>query len=89
MAVFTTADKLVVGKQFYEKHFQFKGGSTTPWTKPELAAAIDSMNNWTDTNQANFLSTLATDAPAFAGAATGPQKSLLFCYVVLRRAGVI
>lgn len=89
MAVFTNADKLAVAKQFYERHFQFQGGGSTPWTKPELAAAIDSMNNWVDTNQANFVSTLASEAPAFSSATNAQQKSLLFCYVVLRRAGVI
>ena len=89
MAVFTNADKLAVAKQFYEKHFQFQPGATTPWTKVQLSSAIDSMNNWADTNQANFLSTLATDAPIFSGASSGTQKSILFAYVILRRAGLI
>lgn len=89
MAVFDAADKLAIAKVYYERHFQALPGATTPWTKAQLASAIDSMNNWTDTNQSSFLSTLATDAPDFSSASNATQKSLLFCYVLLRRAGVI
>jgi len=89
MAVFTNADKIACAKQFYERHFQHIPGASTPWTKPQLAAAIDSINNWVDANQASFLSTLATDAPVFNSASTAQQKTLLFSYVILRKAGVI
>lgn len=89
MAVFTLADKIAVGTQYYEKHFKAIQGASTPWTKAQLAAAIDSMNNWVDANQANFISTLASEAAAFSSASNAQQKSLLFCYVLLRRAGLI
>ena len=89
MAVFAIADKLALAKQYYERHFQRGAGGSTPWTKPELGAAIDSMNNWTDANLANFLSALGTDASAFNAASNASQKTLLYCYVLLRRAGVI
>lgn len=89
MAVFTPTDKIVVGNAYYTKHFQFIPGATTPWTKAELAAAIDSINNWVDANQANFVSTLATDAPVFSTNSNAQQKTLLFAYVILRRAGII
>ena len=89
MAALTSADKIAIAKKFYEEFFQFKGGASTPWTKPELNAAADSINNWMDAAQLNFLAALATDAPAFSAASSGPQKTILFCVVALKRAGVI
>ena len=88
MAAFTTADKVAVAREFYERHFQFQS-IATPWSKAELSAAIDSINNWIDTNQASFASALSSGAPAFQAASSSTQRILLFTYVALRRAGVI
>jgi len=53
-------------------------------TKPELRAAVDATDDWIEANQAGFNAALPQP---FRGAATVPQKTFLFCYVAMRRAG--
>lgn len=57
-----------------------------PVTKIDLRAAVDATDTWIDTNQAAFNAALPQP---FRGAATTPQKTLLFCYVAMRRAGLL
>lgn len=54
-------------------------------TKDELRAAIDATDTWIDTNSGAF--NAALPAAAQAGL-TFTQKTLLFCYVALKRAGI-
>jgi hypothetical protein len=61
-------------------------GSLTGVTKSELRAAIDATDQWIDDNQASFNTALPQP---FRGAATTPQKTFLFCYVAMRRAGLL
>lgn len=56
-----------------------------PVTKPELRAAIDATDAWIEANQGSFNSSLPQP---FRGAATTPMKTLLFCFVAMRRVGV-
>lgn len=56
----------------------------TAFTKAQLRAAIDATDAWIDANQAAYNTALPT---AFRNNATLTQKTLLFCYVAMRRAG--
>lgn len=60
-----------------------------PWpavTKADLAAAIAATDDWIEANQAAF--NTAIPQPA-RGALTATQKTFLFCYVAMRRAGLL
>lgn len=57
-----------------------------PVTKPELRAAVDACDAWIEANQGSFNAALPQP---FRGAADTPQKTLLFCYVAMRRAGLL
>lgn len=59
---------------------QFSGA----YTKADLRAALDATDAWIESNQASF--NVALPQP-FRNQATLEQKTLLFCYVALRRAG--
>lgn len=53
-------------------------------TKPDLVAAIAATDDWIDANQTSFNQALPQP---FRSAASLPMKTLLFCYVAMRRAG--
>lgn len=55
-------------------------------TKPELAAAIAATDDWIDSNTASFNAALPLP---FRTAATLDEKTVLFCYVALKRAGLL
>jgi hypothetical protein len=55
-------------------------------TKPDLRAAIDATDSWIDTNAASFNTALPDP---FKSTATLEQKTMLFCYVALKRAGIL
>lgn len=55
-------------------------------TKAELRAAIDATDDWIESNQTSYNTALPQP---FRGAATLPQKTFLFCYVAMRRAGLL
>jgi hypothetical protein len=60
-----------------------------PWpavTKADLAAAVTATDDWIDDNAAAYNSALPQPA---RGALTANQKTFLFCYVALRRAGLL
>lgn len=54
------------------------------FTKPDLAEAVDALDQFLDENAAALNAALPQP---FRGAATVQQKALLLCYVVLRRYG--
>lgn len=54
-------------------------------TKADLRAAIDATDSWIDGNSAAFNATLP--AAAQAGLSL-TQKTVLFCFVALKRAGI-
>lgn len=53
-------------------------------TKADLRAAVDATDTWIDSNTSSYNSALPQP---FRTAATLPQKTFLFCYVAMRRAG--
>lgn len=55
-------------------------------TKTDLRAAIDATDNWIDSNQASFNTALPEP---FKGSATTQEKTVLFCFVALKRAGLL
>lgn len=55
-------------------------------TKTDLKAAVDATDQWIDDNQALF--NLALPQPA-RGQLNLTQKTLLFCFVAMRRAGIL
>jgi len=54
-------------------------------TKANVQAAIDATDSWIDTNAAAFNSALP--AAAQSGLTTA-QKTIIFCFVALKRAGI-
>jgi hypothetical protein len=67
-------------------HWMRKNLESCGFTKTDLRAALDATDNWIDSNQASFNSALPA---AFRTTATTPQKTLLFCFVAMRRAGLL
>jgi hypothetical protein len=55
-------------------------------TKTQLRAAVDATDQWIEDNQAAYNTALPV---AFRNAATLGQKTLLFCFVAMRRAGLL
>lgn len=55
-------------------------------TKPDVQAAINATDDWIDTNQSAYNSALPLP---FRTTATLTQKTILFAYVALRRAGLL
>jgi hypothetical protein len=55
------------------------------FTKADLRAALDATDDWIDDNAAAFNSALPQP---FRSQASATQKTLLFCYVAMRRRGV-
>lgn len=56
------------------------------FTKADLRAAVDACDSWIDSNTTSFNTALPQP---FRGAATTQQKTLLLCYVAMRRAGIL
>ena len=55
-------------------------------TKVDLRAAIDATDAWIDANAAAFNTALPEP---FKSAANAQEKTLLFCFVALKRAGIL
>lgn len=56
------------------------------FTKADLRAAINACDTWIDANAASFNTSLPQP---FRGQATAAQKTLLLCWVAMRRAGIL
>ncbi len=59
-------------------------GVLTGITKPQLQAAVDATDQWIEDNQTAYNTALPTAA---RNNLTLAQKTFLFCYVAMRRAG--
>lgn len=59
---------------------------SVPVTKTDLRAAVDATDQWIEDNQAAYNAALPQP---FRGAATTTQKTLVFCYVAMRRKGLL
>lgn len=56
------------------------------FTKTDLRAAVDAADTWVDGNATAYNNALPA---AFRTNATPTQKTLLLCYVAMRRAGLL
>lgn len=81
MAVLDATNRARIGFQWMRDNL-----ATTAFTKTDLAAAVNATDDWIDTNQAAFNTALPAN---FKNNATLAQKTLLFCYVAMRRAGIL
>jgi hypothetical protein len=82
MAVLDATSRLRLGNEWMRRQTETLAGVT----KADLRAAVDATDAWIEGNQASFNSALPT---AFRNNATLTQKTLLFCYVAMRRAGIL
>lgn len=81
MAVLSTTERDKIYRAFMRLNTE-----VTPFTKTVLRTAVDDTDTWIDSNQAAFNSALNV---AFRTNASTAQKTLLFCYVAMRRAGLL
>lgn len=80
MAVLTTQQRAAV-HAFLCARFGYGGGLT----KADVRAAVDATDAWIDTNAAAYVAALPEPGRSTLDAT---QKTILFCYVALRRAGI-
>ena len=66
---------------FLCRRFGYGGGVA----KADLQAAIDATDSWIDSNAASFNTALPDPAKSVL---TTAQKTIVFCYVALKRAGI-
>ena len=57
-----------------------------PVNKTDLRAAVNAVDAWIESNSAAFNTALPQP---FRGAATANQKTLILCWVAMRRAGLL
>lgn len=65
---------------------QSQMGTLGAVTKPDLRAAVDATDSWIDSNASAFNTALPQPARAQL---TTQQKTLLLCWVAMRRAGLL
>lgn len=68
------------------RYFMRHNTDPAAFTKADLRAAINACDAWIEANASAF--NLALPQP-FRGAATADQKTLLLCWVAMRRAGLL
>lgn len=81
----TATDKLRVTAQWMRQALKSLA-EAAPYTSDDVAAAVDATDAWIEANQASFNSTLPT---AFRTGASTAAKTSLFCFVAMRRAGLL
>ena len=81
MAVLPDLDRGYVWRWFMRRNKEACG-----FTKTDLRAAVDATDTWIDQNASAFNTALPV---AFRTNATLTQKTLLFCFVAMRRAGIL
>jgi hypothetical protein len=81
MAVLTAGQRSEIGAALMRWWSLLKEGC--PFTKPELSAAVDAADAWVDANANAYNTALPV---AFRNGASALQKTLVLCYVAIRRA---
>lgn len=84
MAVLSDSDRLFVWRAFMRLNTE-----ACPFTKVALRAALDATDQWIDDNSTAFNTALPAGAGSFRATASLQQKTLLFCFVAMRRAGLL
>ena len=85
MAVLADADRQIAARAWVKRAF-VEAGATANMGHDVVKAAADATDTWIDDNQSSFNSVLPEP---FKSTATLEQKTLLFCYVAMKRAGLI
>ena len=83
MAVLTNQDRFDLWAEYMR---DAAVGIIGVMTKADLRAAVNAVDDWVSTNAAAFNSALPLPART---SLTQQQKTLLFCWVALRRAGIL
>ena len=81
MAALPDLDRNRIWRWFMRKNTEVCG-----FTKTDLRAAVDATDAWIDSNASSFNTALPV---AFRTNATLAQKTILFCWVAMRRAGIL
>lgn len=81
MAALPTVDRQRAMYQWMRANLEACG-----FTKADAQAAVDACDTWIDSNQSSFNTALPA---AFRINASLTQKTMLFCYVAMRRAGIL
>lgn len=68
------------------RHFMRENEDLSAFRKSDLRAAVDATDSWIEANQAAYNGALPA---AFRSAANLDQKTNLFCWVAMRRAGLL
>lgn len=66
--------------------FMRRNSDPCSYTKTDLRAAVNAVDVWVESNSAAFNTALPQP---FRGQATADQKTLLLCWVAMRRAGLL
>lgn len=82
MAVLSDAERVRVWRAWMRKNAEACG-----FNKTLLRTAVDATDDWIDQNAASF--NLALPVGIRGAGSTTAQKTLLFCYVALNRAGLL
>lgn len=82
MAQLLDADRAIVFAETMRRIASGFGGIT----KPDLRAAVDATDTWIDSNAASYNAALPLPART---ALSAQEKTLIFCYVALKRAGIL
>jgi len=71
------------------KWFMRENETTCSFSKPELLEAINATDQWVEDNTASYMAALNSNANGFRNKSTGQQKTVIFAYVLLERAGML
>lgn len=71
------------------KWFMRENQTSCAFSKAELQAAINVTDQWVEDNTASYIAALNSGANGFRVNSTAAQKSLVFAYVLLERAGLL
>lgn len=82
MAVLIAADRAMVSAEVQRRVKSAFGGCL----KADLRAAVDATDTWIDTNTAAYVAALPLPSRT---ALSANEKTLVFCYVALKRAGLL
>ena len=73
-------------KQIWAHLMRQAGGFPGDVGKPDLRSAVNAVDAWIEDNQGSFNTALPNP---FKTSASQAQKTLMFCYVAMRRAGLL
>lgn len=81
----TPEEKRIVAKNWVRKIYR-ELGNTANMTSVDIISAIGPIDQWISDNQASFNTVLPEP---FKTTATEAEKTLLFCFVAMKRANLI